>query len=57
MHYGPTAFTNDWTKYTIITNDPDYERTIGQRESLSFFDTKIVNEAYYTGTVYTHYKT
>jgi astacin len=46
MHYGPTAFTNDWTKYSILTIDPDYARTIGQREALSFYDSKAINAAY-----------
>lgn len=49
MHYGPTAFTNDWTKYTIVTRDKDYQRTIGQRERLSFYDYKTINYGYCDG--------
>jgi hypothetical protein len=32
--------------------DPRYQRTIGQREKLSFLDVAIVNKAYCAGLIY-----
>uniref|UniRef100_A0A914VBM6 Metalloendopeptidase n=1 Tax=Plectus sambesii TaxID=2011161 RepID=A0A914VBM6_9BILA len=46
MHYGSTAFTNDWSKKTVLTRDARYQRTIGQRERLSFYDVQVINKAY-----------
>ncbi|CAJ0596179.1 unnamed protein product [Cylicocyclus nassatus] len=46
MHYGSTAFSADQTSKTLVTRDPLYQSTIGQRETLSFFDVEIVNRAY-----------
>ncbi|KRZ09764.1 Zinc metalloproteinase nas-36 [Trichinella zimbabwensis] len=46
MHYGPTAFTRDYTQRTIVTLKPGYQRTIGQREHPSFLDVEIINKAY-----------
>uniref|UniRef100_A0A0N4ZMC0 Zinc metalloproteinase n=1 Tax=Parastrongyloides trichosuri TaxID=131310 RepID=A0A0N4ZMC0_PARTI len=46
MHYGPTAFSVDGITRTLITKNPLYQMTIGQREKLSFFDLGIVNKAY-----------
>ncbi|KRZ56387.1 Zinc metalloproteinase nas-36 [Trichinella nativa] len=46
MHYGPTAFTRDYTQRTIVTLKPGYQRTIGQREHPSFLDVEIINRAY-----------
>uniref|UniRef100_A0A914C0N1 Zinc metalloproteinase n=1 Tax=Acrobeloides nanus TaxID=290746 RepID=A0A914C0N1_9BILA len=46
MHYGSTAFSIDGSSRTLITLDPLYQNTIGQREKLSFYDIRIINEAY-----------
>ncbi|TKR59658.1 hypothetical protein L596_029297 [Steinernema carpocapsae] len=46
MHYGSTAFSADGTTKTLITKDPLYQTTIGQRERLSFYDIQIINRAY-----------
>ncbi|VDN03726.1 unnamed protein product [Thelazia callipaeda] len=49
MHYGSTAFSKDQKSKTLLTKDPLYQMTIGQRESLSFYDVKLINEAYCKG--------
>uniref|UniRef100_A0A7E4V4C4 Metalloendopeptidase n=1 Tax=Panagrellus redivivus TaxID=6233 RepID=A0A7E4V4C4_PANRE len=46
MHYGSTAFSADGTSKTLLTKDPRYQYTIGQREKLSFLDVQIINKAY-----------
>ncbi|KIH53723.1 CUB domain protein [Ancylostoma duodenale] len=46
MHYGSTAFSADQTSKTLVTRDPLYQSTIGQRETLSFFDIETINKAY-----------
>ncbi|VDM66790.1 unnamed protein product, partial [Strongylus vulgaris] len=46
MHYGSTAFSADQTSKTLVTRDPLYQSTIGQRETLSFLDVEIINKAY-----------
>ncbi|XP_013417909.1 zinc metalloproteinase dpy-31 [Lingula anatina] len=46
MHYRAVAFSVDGTTPTILTNDPLYQGTIGQRWQLSFNDALIVNKAY-----------
>ncbi|CAG9538218.1 unnamed protein product [Cercopithifilaria johnstoni] len=46
MHYGSTAFSVDQKSKTLLTRDPFYQMTIGQRDSLSFYDIKLINEAY-----------
>lgn len=49
MHYGSTAFSTDGTSKTLLTRDPKFQYTIGQREMLSFLDIQIINEAYCKG--------
>ncbi|EYB93046.1 hypothetical protein Y032_0187g1134 [Ancylostoma ceylanicum] len=49
MHYGGTAFSADQTSKTLVTRDPLYQSTIGQRETLSFFDIETINKAYCPG--------
>uniref|UniRef100_A0A158PGB1 Zinc metalloproteinase n=1 Tax=Angiostrongylus costaricensis TaxID=334426 RepID=A0A158PGB1_ANGCS len=46
MHYGGTAFSMDQTSKTLVTRDPLYQNTIGQREKLSFLDIETINRAY-----------
>ncbi|KAE9547883.1 hypothetical protein FO519_008902 [Halicephalobus sp. NKZ332] len=46
MHYGPTAFSSDGMSKTLLTKDPKFQNTIGQREKLSFLDIQIINKAY-----------
>uniref|UniRef100_A0A915IS61 Metalloendopeptidase n=1 Tax=Romanomermis culicivorax TaxID=13658 RepID=A0A915IS61_ROMCU len=46
MHYDSTSFSFDGQSDTIETLQPSYQRTIGQREHPSFYDVKIMNEAY-----------
>ncbi|KAK0426861.1 hypothetical protein QR680_009939 [Steinernema hermaphroditum] len=46
MHYGSTAFSADGMSRTLVTRDPLYQNTIGQRERLSFYDIQIINKAY-----------
>ncbi|PAV85800.1 hypothetical protein WR25_14388 [Diploscapter pachys] len=46
MHYGSRAFSRDWTSYTIRAHDPLYQRSMGQREGLSFKDAKMLNIRY-----------
>ncbi|GMT31540.1 hypothetical protein PFISCL1PPCAC_22837 [Pristionchus fissidentatus] len=46
MHYSPKSFTNDYNTPTISTRDPRYQHTIGQRESISFKDAKMINLRY-----------
>ncbi|KAM3721784.1 Zinc metalloproteinase nas-36 [Dirofilaria immitis] len=49
MHYGSIAFSVDQKSKTLLTRDPFYQMTIGQRDSLSFYDIKLINEAYCKG--------
>uniref|UniRef100_A0A914R335 Metalloendopeptidase n=1 Tax=Panagrolaimus davidi TaxID=227884 RepID=A0A914R335_9BILA len=46
MHYGSTAFSADGMSKTLLTRDPNYQYTIGQRERLSFYDIQVINKAY-----------
>ncbi|CAJ0568188.1 unnamed protein product, partial [Mesorhabditis spiculigera] len=46
MHYGSTAFSTDQKSKTILTRDPLYQSTIGQRETLSFYDLQKINIVY-----------
>uniref|UniRef100_A0A0N5AJB4 Zinc metalloproteinase n=1 Tax=Syphacia muris TaxID=451379 RepID=A0A0N5AJB4_9BILA len=46
MHYGSTAFSFDEKTRTVVTMDPYYQQTIGQREKPSFYDIKVINQAY-----------
>ncbi|VDD94741.1 unnamed protein product [Enterobius vermicularis] len=46
MHYASKAFSFDYNKYTIVTRDPKYQQTIGQRWQLSFKDAKMINLRY-----------
>ncbi|CAB3408716.1 unnamed protein product [Caenorhabditis bovis] len=46
MHYGSTAFSLDEKSKTVVTRDPAFQQTIGQREKLSFYDVATINEAY-----------
>ncbi|KAI6210196.1 Astacin-like metalloendopeptidase [Aphelenchoides besseyi] len=48
MHYGSKAFSTDWESYSILTRDPNYQLTIGQRASISFKDAKMINTRYCT---------
>uniref|UniRef100_A0A7E4UTF5 Metalloendopeptidase n=1 Tax=Panagrellus redivivus TaxID=6233 RepID=A0A7E4UTF5_PANRE len=46
MHYGSKAFSTDYGTNTIITKDSNYQRTIGQRQSISFKDARMINLRY-----------
>ncbi|CAG2252870.1 SAMHD1 [Mytilus edulis] len=47
MHYGSHAFSvSSGSKQTIIPRQADYDRTIGQRQVLSFYDAKAANFHY-----------
>lgn len=46
MHYRSKAFSRSDSLYTIQTNIGDYQKTIGQRDQLSFNDIKLMNEMY-----------
>uniref|UniRef100_A0AC35TGF5 Zinc metalloproteinase n=1 Tax=Rhabditophanes sp. KR3021 TaxID=114890 RepID=A0AC35TGF5_9BILA len=52
MHYGSTAFSSDGSTRTLITLDPLYQMTIGQRDKLSFYDVKAINDVYCQGKLY-----
>lgn len=43
------AFVNDWSKNSLETLRPGYQNTIGQRVRPSFYDVKIMNNAYCKG--------
>lgn len=44
--YDFQAFARDRNYYTIETLEPAYQNTMGQREGLSFYDIKFINNAY-----------
>ncbi|KAK2176354.1 hypothetical protein NP493_667g00011 [Ridgeia piscesae] len=46
MHYTSTAFGKRSGAVTIVAKDRLYERTMGQRVELSFYDHQIINLAY-----------
>jgi astacin len=46
MHYRSKAFAKTDSLYTLLTNTRDYQRTIGQRDQLSFNDIRLMNKAY-----------
>lgn len=46
MHYASNSFSIEPSKSAIITNIPEYQWTIGQREELSFMDAKLANDVY-----------
>nr|QBH70096.1 CreM12-ShK3 [Colubraria reticulata] len=46
MHYGKTAFSEDWVTQTIFTRDPTQEDAIGMAMKPSFIDAKLVNLMY-----------
>ncbi|OZC07989.1 thrombospondin type 1 domain protein [Onchocerca flexuosa] len=46
MHYGSKAFTVRHDRNTIETRDPRYQKTIGQRQAISFKDAKMINLRY-----------
>uniref|UniRef100_A0A915J9A5 Metalloendopeptidase n=1 Tax=Romanomermis culicivorax TaxID=13658 RepID=A0A915J9A5_ROMCU len=52
MHYDgfTRGFTVDPEKYSIVTLDPSYQNTIGQRVGPSFIDFKQINAAYCANT-------
>lgn len=48
-HFPSQDFAIDSSKYTIVTTDPLYQRTIGQRVGLSWYDARVANTAYCSG--------
>lgn len=46
MHYSALGFSIDGVHKTMETTQPGYQKTIGQREQLSFYDIAIINSAY-----------
>ncbi|CAD5114976.1 DgyrCDS4005 [Dimorphilus gyrociliatus] len=57
MHYKENAFSRKPTSLnTIETKNALFQRSLGQREQLSFFDTKMINLAYCSETCITQPK-
>uniref|UniRef100_A0A915NG76 Metalloendopeptidase n=1 Tax=Meloidogyne floridensis TaxID=298350 RepID=A0A915NG76_9BILA len=46
MHYGPTYFTLDKKKFSIVALKHEYQNTMGQRDEPSFKDIKLINRLY-----------
>jgi len=46
MHYRSKAFAKTDNIFTLLTNTRDYQKTIGQRDQLSFNDIRAMNKAY-----------
>ncbi|CDW53272.1 zinc metalloproteinase dpy 31 [Trichuris trichiura] len=46
MHYRSKAFAKNGDLYTLLTSVQNYQRTIGQRDHLSFNDIRLMNEIY-----------
>ncbi|RCN48627.1 hypothetical protein ANCCAN_05266 [Ancylostoma caninum] len=46
MHYRSKAFSRYDDLYTISTFVTDYQKTIGQRDQLSFNDIRLMNKIY-----------
>jgi len=46
MHYRSKAFAKTDDLFTLATNVRNYQKTIGQRDQLSFYDIKLMNKVY-----------
>jgi hypothetical protein len=49
MHYRSKAFSKNDNLFTLLTDIRDYQRTIGQRDQLSFNDIRLMNKIYCSG--------
>ncbi|KAL3076235.1 hypothetical protein niasHT_032527 [Heterodera trifolii] len=46
MHYPSKGFSKDRKSYTILTKDPNFQQTMGNRAGLSFKDARMINKRY-----------